>query len=45
MLLVDPKKLREAPLSNKNVWILRIEAAILAKEKVNVIGPGRSKQT
>ena len=27
----------ESPLSNKQVWILRMEAAKLAKEKVNVI--------
>ena len=45
LLLVDQKKLGGGPLSNKQVWILRMEAVMLAKEKVNVIGPERSKQT
>ena len=43
LLLVDPKKLEEGPLSNKQVWISRMEAAKLAKEKVNLTGPERSE--
>ena len=37
--------LGEGPLANKQVWILRMGAAILSKEKVNNIGTGGSKQT
>ena len=45
LLLVYPENLGEGPLNNKRLWILRMEAAILAKEKVNVIGSGKSEQT
>ena len=45
LLLVDPEQnLGKGPPANKQVWILRMEAAILAKEKVNKIGIGGSKQ-
>ena len=45
LLLVDLEKPGEGPLANKQVWILRMEVAILAKEKVNEIRTGGSKQT
>ena len=35
LLMVDTSELGEGPLANKQVWILRTEAARLAKEKVN----------
>ena len=39
LLMVDPAELVEgSPLANKQVWILRMEAASLAKEKVNGTG-------
>ena len=37
---MDPTTLGEGPLGNKHVWISRMEASILAKEKVNKIGTG-----
>ena len=44
LLLMDQEKLGEGPLSHKQVWISRMEAEILAEEKVNVIELGGSKQ-
>ena len=38
IFIVDPKELGEGPLANKQVWILRMEAAKLVKEKVNEKG-------
>ena len=38
VLMVNPSELREGPLSNKQVWISKIEATRLAKEKVNETG-------
>ena len=45
LLMVNVEDLGESPLANKQVWISRMEAAILAKEEVNMIGPERSEQT
>jgi hypothetical protein len=42
---VDPEKLGEGPLANKQVWISRMEAAMLAKEKINETGDGGVQQT
>ena len=38
IFIVDPKELGEGPLANKQVWISRMEAARLAKEKVDETG-------
>ena len=35
LLLMDPEELGEGPLANKQTWILKMEAARLAKEKVD----------
>ena len=45
LLLVDPVVLGEGSLTDKRVWILRMEAAILAKEKVGETIASRGSQT
>ena len=44
-LIVDPEELGEGPSDNKQVWIMRMEAAKLAKENVNETGTWGSEQT
>ena len=45
LLLVDPAKLGEGPLVNKQVWISKMEAAKSAKEKVDEEGDRGEDQT
>ena len=45
LLLVDPVKLGEGPFTDKWVWILRMELALLVKEKVGETAASRGSQT
>ena len=45
LLMVDPAELGEGPLANKQVWISKMEAERLAKEKVDETGSRGSERT
>ena len=45
LLMVDLTELGEGPPANTHVWILKVEATSLAKEKVDETGTNKDKRT